>query len=165
MATRTQSFSTLSLARGPTAALGRLVEREVFFSWLMLGPAVLFLVAFVAYPFLYGIYLSLQARQVGQAGVFVGVANFLGNARDPVFWQVVRNTVVYTGAATLIKLAGGLGLALVMNQRFSLKNAVRASLLLPWIVPTALSTIAWMWIFDPSFSVINWVLVSLGVMT
>jgi multiple sugar transport system permease protein len=165
MATRTQSFSTLSLARGPTAALGRLVEREAFFSWLMLGPAVLFLVAFVAYPFLYGIYLSLQARQVGQAGVFVGVANFLGNARDPVFWQVVRNTVVYTGAATLIKLAGGLGLALVMNQRFSLKNAVRASLLLPWIVPTALSTIAWMWIFDPSFSVINWVLVRLGVLS
>ena len=131
----------------------------------MLGPAVLFLAAFVAYPFLYGIYLSLQARDVGQPGVFVGLANFLANARDPVFWQVARNTVVYTGAATVVKLAGGLGLALVMNQRFYFKNAVRASLLLPWIVPTALSTIAWMWIFDPSFSVINWILLRLGLVS
>jgi multiple sugar transport system permease protein len=164
MATRTQSLGALSVSRGPTT-LGRLVEREGFFSWLMLGPAVLFLVAFVAYPFLYGIYLSLQAREVGRDGVFVGLANFLANLRDPVFWQVVRNTVVYTGTATVVKLAGGLGLALVMNQRFAYKNAVRASLLLPWIVPTALSTIAWMWIFDPSFSVINWILLRLGVLS
>lgn len=129
----------------------------------MLGPAVLFLVGFVAYPFVYGIYLSLERLQVGRDGTFIGMANFVANLRDPVFWQVVRNTFVYTGAATLVKLAGGLGLAMVMNQRFGLKNAVRASLLLPWIVPTALSTIAWMWIFDPSFSVINWILLRAGL--
>ena len=163
MATRTQSIGALAGPATGRAAFGRFLEREAVFSWLMLAPAVLFLIGFVAYPFVYGIYLSLEAREVGRDGVFVGLANFVANMRDPVFWQVVRNTVVYTGAATVVKLVGGLGLALVMNQRFRMKNAVRASLLLPWIVPTALSTIAWMWIFDPSFSVINWLLLHSGL--
>ena len=123
MATSTRSIGALATPAASRAALGRLVEREAVFSWLMLGPAVLFLVGFVAYPFVYGIYLSLESRQVGRDGTFVWLANFVANARDPVFWQVVRNTVVYTGAATVVKLVGGLGLALVINQRFGLKNA------------------------------------------
>jgi multiple sugar transport system permease protein len=102
---------------------------------------------------------------VGEAGTFVGLRNFAANLQDPVFWQVARNTVVYTGAATIAKLLGGLAMALVMNQQFRAKNGVRAALLLPWIVPTSLSTIAWMWIFDPTFSVINWLLVHSGLMT
>jgi multiple sugar transport system permease protein len=144
-------------------AIGEFVERETVFSWLMLAPAVLFLLAFVAYPFFYGIYLSLEQRVVGQPGVFVGLQNFVANIHDPVFWQTTRNTFVYTGGATVLKLAGGLGLALVMNQEFRLRNAIRAVVLLPWIVPTALSTIAWMWIFDPTLSVINWLLVHSGL--
>lgn len=165
MATRTESTPAIAITFDARAALARLLEREAVFSWLMLAPAVLFLVALVAYPFAYGIYLSLEAREVGREGAFVGLANFIANASDPVFWQVVRNTAVYTGAATVVKLVGGVALALVINQRFRMKNAVRASLLLPWIVPTALSTIAWMWIFDPSFSVINWILIHSGLMS
>src|SRR5918911_197161 len=163
MATRTQAVSTLAFNARPRG-VGHLLEREAVFSWLMLAPGVLFLLAFVAYPFVYGIVLSLQHRAVGEAGTFVGLRNFVTNLQDPVFWQVARNTVVYTGAATVLKLVGGLALALVMNQQFRAKNGVRAALLLPWIVPTSLSTIAWMWIFDPTFSVINWILVHTGLM-
>src|ERR1051326_5714231 len=65
-----------------------LFEREGMFSWIMLAPGVLFLLAFVAYPFFYGIYLSLQDRRVAQAGTFVGLANFTAQMQDPVFWQV-----------------------------------------------------------------------------
>ena len=144
-------------------ALRRWSEREAVFSWLMIVPPMAFLVALVGYPFVYGIWLSLENRPVAQAGTFVGLANFMADFRDPVFWQVVRNTFVYTGVATLLKMVGGLGLALVMNQAFPLKNLVRAAMLLPFIVPTVLSTIAWMWILDPSFSVINWLLVHSGV--
>ena len=82
---------------------------------------------------------------------------------DPVFWQVAQNTFVYTFAATALKMVGGLALALVMNQEFRFKNLIRAVMLLPFIVPTVLSTIAWMWILDPSFSVINWFLVHWGI--
>jgi multiple sugar transport system permease protein len=144
-------------------SLASLVEREPVFCWLMLAPGVLFLLAFVAYPFFYGIYLSLQDRPVAREGVFVGLANFGRLLQDGVFWQVTRNTFVYTLVTTILKLAGGLAMALVINQQFRGKNLARAFLLLPFIVPTVLSTIAWMWILDPTFSVINWVLLRTGV--
>jgi multiple sugar transport system permease protein len=141
----------------------RWTEREAVFSWLMIIPPMTFLLLLVGYPFVYGIWLSLENRPVAQAGTFVGFANFVADAHDPVFWQVVQNTFVYTIAATLLKMAGGLGLALVMNQDFRFKNTVRALMLLPFIVPTVLSTIAWMWILDPAFAPVNWFLRNLGI--
>ena len=81
------------------------------------------------------------------------------------FWQVTRNTFVYTIVTTVLKLLGGLAMALVINQHFRGRSLVRAFLLLPFIVPTILSTVAWMWIFDPTFSVINWTLVKTGVVS
>jgi multiple sugar transport system permease protein len=140
-------------------------EREGVFSWVMLAPGVLFLLAFVAYPFFYGIFLSFQDRRVASAGTFVGLANFATLTHDAVFWQVTRNTFIYTIVATLLKMVGGLAMALVMNQTFRGRNLVRAFFLLPFIVPTVLSTVAWMWILDPTFSVVNWTLRNTGLMT
>src|SRR5438874_4160343 len=150
---------------GRPVTLRGLLEREGVFSWLMLAPGVLFLLAFVAYPFFYGIFLSLQDRRVASAGTFVGLANFTAQMQDPVFWQVTRNTFVYTIVATALKMVGGLAMALVMNQRFRGRNLARAFLLLPFIVPTVLSSVAWMWILDPTFSVINWTLRHTGLVT
>jgi len=148
---------------GRPLSLWRTVDRESVFSWLMLAPGVLFLLAFVAYPFFYGMFLSLSERRVAQPGVFVGLANFVTMTQDAVFWQVTRNTFVYTIVATLLKMVGGLAMALVINQQFRGRNLARAFLLLPFIVPTVLSTVAWMWILDPTFSVINWSLVNSGL--
>ena len=145
------------------ATLGVWLDRPSVFSWLMLAPPLLFLAALVGYPFFYGILLSLQDRPVAHAGTFVGLKNFATNFHDPIFWQVALNTFIYTGVATLLKMVGGLALALAMNQQFPLKNVMRALLLLPFIVPTVLSTVAWMWILDPAFSVLNWLLVAVGV--
>jgi multiple sugar transport system permease protein len=144
-------------------SLGAWLDRESVFSWLMMAPPILFLAAFVGYPLCYGVFLSLQYRPVAQPGVFVGLKNFATDVKDPVFWKVVANTFVYTGIATMLKMVGGLGLALAMNQQFRMKNFVRAVLLLPFIVPTVLSTVAWMWILDPAFSVLNWFMIALGV--
>jgi multiple sugar transport system permease protein len=123
----------------------------------------LFLAALVGYPFCYGILLSLQDRPVAHTGTFIGLKNFATNFNDPIFWRVALNTFVYTAVATLLKMVGGLALALAMNQQFPLKNLMRALMLLPFIVPTVLSTVAWMWILDPAFSVLNWLLVAVGV--
>src|SRR5262247_1828972 len=147
---------------GPTTSRRSVLERESVFSWVMLAPGVLFLLAFVAYPFVYGIFISLQERRVASAGTFVGFANFVTQAHDAVFWQVTRNTFVYTIVATLLKMVGGLAMALVINQQFRGRNLARAFLLLPFIVPTVLSTVAWMWMLDPAFSVVNRLLVALG---
>ena len=144
------------------ASLSVLLDRQSVFSWLMMALPLAFLAALVGYPFFYGILLSLEDRPVAHAGTFVGLKNFVTNAYDPVFWRVAFNTFVYTGVATLLKMVGGLGLALAMNQHFRMKNLVRALLLLPFIVPTVLSTVAWLWMLDPAFSVVNRLLVALG---
>jgi multiple sugar transport system permease protein len=143
--------------------LGAWLDRQSVFSWLMMAPPLLFLAALVGYPFCYGILLSLQDRPVAHSGTFVGLKNFAANFHDPIFWRVALNTFVYTAVATLLKMVGGLALALAMNQQFPLKNLVRALMLLPFIVPTVLSTVAWMWILDPAFSVLNWLLVAAGM--
>ena len=132
------------------------------FSWLMMALPLAFLAALVGYPFFYGILLSLEDRPVAHTGTFVGLKNFVHDAHDPVFWRAAINTFVYTIVATLLKMVGGLGLALAMNQHFRMKNLVRALLLLPFIVPTVLSTVAWLWMLDPAFSVVNRMLVALG---
>src|SRR5499425_3541083 len=165
MAVRPATLARTAPVAGGRSALGAFLEREGIFGWLMLAPGVLFLLAFVAYPFFYGIFLSLEERRVASPGTFVGFANFVTLAHDAVFWQIVRNTFVYVAVTTVLKLAGGLGMALVINQTFRGRNLARASLLLPFIVPTALSTVAWMWILDPTFSVVNWLLVRGGVIT
>jgi multiple sugar transport system permease protein len=164
------AVSPASVARpapvtGRPLPIRRFLDREGVFSWLMLAPGVLFLAAFVAYQFFYGIYLSLSERRVAQPGTFVGLANFVTMTHDAVFWQVTRNTFVYTVVATLLKMVGGLAMALVINQQFRGRNVARAFLLLPFIVPTVLSTVAWMWILDPTFSVVNWTLVNSGLTT
>jgi multiple sugar transport system permease protein len=140
------------------------LEREAVFSWLMLTPPLLFLIAFLGYPFCYGVYLSFVSRQVAQAPRFVGLGNFVNLWNDPIFWQAVWNTFRFTGAATILKLAGGLAMALVMHQNFRFKGAARALLLLPFIVPTVLSTVAWQWILDPGMGLFNRGLVFFGLM-
>jgi multiple sugar transport system permease protein len=148
--------------RRPLTLAGWL-DREAVFSWLMMALPLLFLAALVGYPLIYGVLLSLQDRPVAQPGTFVGLKNFIADFRDPIFWQVVANTFVYTIVATLLKMVGGVGLAMAMNQHFRMKNLVRALLLLPFIVPTVLSTVAWMWMLDPAFSIVNRLLIGLGV--
>jgi multiple sugar transport system permease protein len=147
------------------ARLRELVERESVYSWLMLTPPVLFLLAFLGYPFFYGVYLGFFRREVTGPATFAGIGNFVTLMNDPIFWQSVGNTVKFTAVATILKATGGLGMALVMNQNFRLKAITRAVLLLPFIVPTVLSTVAWQWIFDPGMGLFNRLLVVSGLAT
>ena len=140
-------------------------EREAVFSWLMLTPPLLFLIAFLGYPFCYGIYLSFVSRPVAQPAVFVGIRNFAKLWADPIFWKAVWNTFEFTSVATVLKLAGGLAMALVMHQNFRFKGMMRTVLLLPFIVPTVLSTVAWQWILDPGMGLINRSLMYFGLVT
>ena len=129
----TAVLAPAEVRRRPVFSLGRWLEREGVFSWLMVALPIAFLVLMVGYPFFYGIWLSLLDRPVAKPGVFIGLDNFISDWHNPVFRQVVLNTFVYTIAATLLKMVGGLGLALVMNQDFRFKNLTRALLLLPFL--------------------------------
>jgi multiple sugar transport system permease protein len=163
MAIRTESLITVARPRRRAVSLALWLDREAVFSWMMMALPLLFLAALVGYPLIYGVLLSLEHRSVGKPGTFIGLQNFITDFHDPVFWRVAVNTFIYTIVATLLKMVGGLALAVAMNQDFRMKNLIRALLLLPFIVPTVLSTVAWMWMLDPAFSIVNRLLIGVGM--
>jgi multiple sugar transport system permease protein len=146
----------------PVGPRRRVLEDERWLAFVLLVPTMVLLGLFIAYPFVRGIILSVTDSRVGVPGEFVGMANFERLWNDSIFRQTVYNTFLYTGVTTVFKLALGLWLALLLNRHFKGKAMVRAFILLPFIIPTVLSTFAWKWMFDPTFSVINWALFQLG---
>jgi multiple sugar transport system permease protein len=132
-------------------------EREGSLGYVLMAPALLLLAIFMAYPFVLGILFALRSDRIGTPGEFVGLANFVRLVSvDSIFRQTVGNTFYYTLWATIFKASLGLILALLMNQTFRGRNLVRAGLLLPYIIPTALSTLAWLWILDSTYGIISW---------
>jgi multiple sugar transport system permease protein len=141
----------------------RPLENERNLAFLLLLPTMVLLGLFIAYPFMRGILLSVTDARVGVPGEFVGLENFQRLAADPIFHTVVWNTCWYTLVTTIFKLGLGLWLALLLNRSFRFKAFTRAFILLPFIIPTVLSTFAWKWMFDPTFSVLNWMLYQTGL--
>lgn len=141
----------------------RLLEDERWLAVALLLPTTALLGLFIAYPFVKGVELSVTDAKVGVPGTFVGLKNFAQLLNDSIFRVAVYNTIVYTAVTTVFKLALGLWLALLLNRNFKGKALTRAFILLPFIIPTVLSTFAWKWMFDPTFSVINWTLFRLGL--
>jgi len=143
---------------------GSLLDRESTLAYLFMLPGALILLLFMAYPFGLGIYLSLTDKAVGVRNFdFVGLANYQYLLRDDIFRKTVVNTFTYGFATVPFKLLLGLGLALTLNQAFRFSRVMRAGLLLPFIVPTAISSLAWLMLFDSSLSPITWVLRDWGL--
>ena len=141
----------------------RLTESRGFLSaWFMLPTAVLLLV-FLTYPLGLGVWLGFTDARVGRDGVFIGLENYEYLWDDAVFWLSVFNTLLYTISASILKFALGLWLALLLNENLPLKAFFRAVVLLPWVVPTVLSAIAFWWIYDSQFSILSWALIEMGI--
>ncbi|MBV9557447.1 MAG: sugar ABC transporter permease [Pseudolabrys sp.] len=132
--------------------------------WFML-PAAAFLILFLAYPLGLGVWLSFTDARLGREGIFVGLENYDFLREDTIFWLSVFNTLLYTSVASIIKFAIGLYLALLLNENLPFKAMIRAIVLIPFIVPTVLSAIAFWWLFDPQFSIISWSLRKMGLIT
>jgi multiple sugar transport system permease protein len=132
--------------------------------WFML-PTAAFLILFLAYPLGLGIWMSFTDERIGRPGLFIGLENYEWLWDDAVFWLSVFNTLLYTIVASAIKFAVGLYLALLLNRHMPFKAMIRAVVLLPFIVPTVLSAIAFWWIYDTQFSIISWSLIKLGLIS
>jgi multiple sugar transport system permease protein len=141
----------------------RWLDQEQTLAWLLVGPLVLLLLGLVAYPFGVAVMYALSDRTLAEPGRFVGLANVWNLWDNQIYRQTLWNTIVYTIGATILKLGAGLGLALVLNEKLPLKRLIRSAVLLPWIVPTVLSAMAWLWLLTPNFSVLNWILVHSGL--
>ena len=122
--------------------LGQVLQREHVMGYLLVLPAVLLLVGLVAYPFVIALWLSLTDAYVGRGGDFIGLRNFLTLfMEDDIFRQTLRNSILFTTSAVAIKTVLGLSLALLLAQNLRLKRLIRGAVLLPWVIPTALSTL------------------------
>jgi multiple sugar transport system permease protein len=137
------------------------VNRNWLGFWFMV-PAMAFLILFLAYPLGLGIWISFTDARIGRAGVFIGLENYEWLSDDSIFWLAVFNTLLYTIVASVFKFAIGLYLALLLNENIPFKAMLRALVLIPFIVPTVLSALAFWWIFDAQFSIISWSLRQLG---
>jgi multiple sugar transport system permease protein len=146
--------------RSGEGRLSKLFDNKAFLVTLCLLPTAGLLIVFLTYPLGLGLWLSLTDSTIGQPGEYIGLDNFVSLAQDPVFWMSVTNTILYTVVATVGKFLLGLWLAMLLNHNIPFKAFIRAIVLLPWIVPTVLSAIAWWWIYDPQFSIVSYVLVN-----
>ncbi|MDQ0474141.1 carbohydrate ABC transporter permease [Labrys wisconsinensis] len=142
----------------PDGWLTRLFDWKPFLVAVCLFPAIGLLVVFLTYPLGLGFWLAFTDTKIGRAGQFVGLANFVSIGQDPIFWLSVGNTLFYTALATVLKFGLGLWLALLLNEHVPFKSLIRAIVLVPWIVPTVLSAMAFWWIYDPQFSIISYFL-------
>ena len=143
--------------------LSRLQNSRNGLGLLFMLPATLLLVVFLTYPLGLGIWLGFTDTKVGREGMFVGLENYEFLWDDAVTRLALFNTLFYTFVASVLKFFLGLWLAILLNERLPFKTFFRSVILLPYIVPTALSAIAFWWLYDAQFSIISWVLVKAGL--
>src|SRR6476659_2090898 len=143
--------------------LDRLQNSRNGLGLLFMLPAAVLLLLFLTYPLGLGIWLGFTDTKIGRAGVWVGLDNFRNLVGDAVAQLSLFNTIFYTVVASVLKFALGLWLALLLNRHMPFKSLIRAVVLLPFIVPTALSAIAFWWIYDSQFSVISWAFIRMGL--
>jgi multiple sugar transport system permease protein len=117
----------------------------------------------VAYPFCMALYFALSNAFIGRPSQFIGITNFIRLWDADAFRQTFQNAFVFTGVAVAFKLVLGISLALLLNEQLWFKRLIRGAVLLPWVIPTALSTLGWWWMFNSLYSVVNWTGIALGI--
>ena len=141
----------------------KLLDNRNFLGFAFMLPAAALLIAFLTYPLGLGLWLGFTDARIGRAGQWIGIENFQSLFDDSLARLSLFNTLFYTIVASVVKFALGLWLALLLNRTLPFKAFLRAVVLLPFIVPTALSAIAFWWIYDAQFSVVSWGLTRMGV--
>src|SRR5882762_749117 len=133
-----------------------LLDREEWLGPIFVSPALILLLLLVAYPFCMALYFSVSNAFIGRPSNFVGIRNFVR------LWE--SDAFGFCGAAVGAKIVLGISLALLLNQQLWFKRMIRGAVLLPWVIPTALSTLGWWWMFNSLYSVVNWTGIAMGIM-
>ena len=143
--------------------LSRYLNNRNVLGLLFMLPAGALLLVFLTYPLGLGTWLGFTDTKIGRAGQWVGFDNFKYLVGDSVAQLSLFNTLFYTAVASVVKFVLGLWLALLLNRHLPFKSFFRAVILLPFIVPTALSALAFWWLYDAQFSVLSWALMKMGL--
>jgi multiple sugar transport system permease protein len=139
-------------------------SRRLAFGYLLLAPAALYVLLLVGAPFLFSLYLAVSDANVGEpVATFIGVENFRAAVEMDVFWTALQNSIIFLVVAAIFKSILGTSLAFLLLQEFPGKKLVRGLVVIPFTLPVAISVLAWKWMYDSQFSVINWVLSRIGL--
>jgi multiple sugar transport system permease protein len=150
----------------PASRFRFILDRRDVLGALFVAPAILYVLLLVGVPFLMAVYYSLSAYTIyNPSWSFVGLSNFVDVVENPVFRQTLYNTFIFTFGSQILALILGKFGALLLLRPFPGRKFVRAIVILPWAVPIALATVAWQWMYDSLYSVINWTLIALGIIT
>lgn len=143
--------------------LSRLFNNKNMLGLCFMLPSAILLLVFLTYPLGLGVWLGFTDAKIGSSGHWIGLDNYRYLIGDSIAQLALFNTILYTVVASILKFMLGLWLALLLNKNLPFKSLFRSMVLLPWIVPTALSALAFWWIYDPQFSIISWTLVKMGL--
>lgn len=147
----------------PISRFRFILDRRDVLGAVFVAPAILYVLLLVGVPFLMAVYYSVSAYTIyDPSWSFVGLSNFVDVIENPTFRQTLWNTFVFTFGSQILGLILGKFGALLLLRPFPGRKLVRAIIILPWAVPIALATVAWQWMFDSLYSVINWTLIALG---
>lgn len=147
--------------RGRAAVVGleRLLGPDYRMGILFVSPILLLVLALVAYPFCYAVYLSMTRKYVGLPPVWVGLDNYVKITWDGFFQRAVANSFIFTFGSVGVKLILGMAMALVLTSEIRWRSFWTGVLLIPWVAPTVVSALNFLWIFDYSLGVLNYLLV------
>src|SRR6201982_1554782 len=148
-------------ARTGQLSLHKFARRKSTIAFLMAVPLIAIVACLVVYPALYSIHLATLNKSMQR---FVGLGNFEFLFRRNTFWMVVEQSLLFAVTAVIFKGVVGFIVAhFVHNLPAQGQRKWRGMLLIPWVIPPAMSTLAWLWLFDPSYSAFNWVFAHLGI--
>jgi multiple sugar transport system permease protein len=157
---------TVSRATNRDRSQGRrlsLIDNERWLGPLLIGPAILYIVLLVGLPFFMALYYSVSNTTTGGGTLgFVGLRNFTNIVGTPKFQTALKNTLIFALVSQIVTLVLSNALALTLLRDFRGKRLIRFLILLPWVAPISIGTIAWLWIFDSTYSVLNWTLRMFG---
>jgi multiple sugar transport system permease protein len=148
----------------PASRFRFILDRRDVLGAVFVAPAILYVLLLVGVPLLLSVYYSVSAYTIyNPSWRFVGLANFAQIVENPDFLRTLGNTFIFTFGSQFLGLVLGKFGALLLLRPFPGRKIVRALIILPWAVPIALATVAWQWMFDSLYSVINWSMIALGV--
>lgn len=130
---------------------------------ILILPVLFYVMGMILFPFFINIWLSFQKKNIGMPAEFIGLGNYIYWLRNPDFFKVLKNTLVYTSVSIALKFVLGLGGALLLNRDFRGRNFFRGFLLIPWILPTVVTCFTWRWLYDDLVGVFNFFLVRMNV--
>ncbi|MDG0813339.1 carbohydrate ABC transporter permease [Cohnella rhizosphaerae] len=131
-------------------------------AYLLMSPVLVYLLAIMLLPFGWALYLSFTDKTVGVPAHFIGFGNYIDLLKDSMFWKAVKNTIIFTAVAVVLKSVFGMVMALVLNEKIIFRNLFRVLLFLPWTIPTIVSVFTWQWIYSDVGGVLNYLLLKIN---